>query len=175
MTNSDFAVAIFPFLKTSSPVRIGGYNFRSTEDVEGLPPHQATAIDELARMLFVQSDLRVKSASYAILPDIEVHSGDPRLRHLAHLRDVVAYLYAAPHDVLETVFLSPEEISLVLFTPSRVSALLTRPEHHTESVTPLSGPEPDKGDYVPGYNGLYNLRHAFWVEPAHACMARSRK
>ncbi|MCK1705025.1 hypothetical protein IVA86_27360 [Bradyrhizobium sp. 146] len=165
MTNADFAVAIFPFLKTSSPVRIGGYDFRSTNDVFGLPPHQATAIDELARMLFTQGDLRVKSASYAILPDVEVHSGDQRLRHLAHLRDVVAYLYAAPHDVFETVFLSPEEISLVLFTPSRVSALLTRPEHHTESVSTVPGPEPDKGHYVPGYNGLYNLRHAFWLEP----------
>ena len=127
MTDTDFAVAIFPFLKTSLPVRIGGYSFRSTEDVEGLPPHQAKAIGELAQMLFAQDDLRVKSASYAILPALEVHSGDRRLGQLAHLRDVVAYLYAAPHDVFENVFLSPEETSLVLFTPGRVSVFLTRP------------------------------------------------
>jgi hypothetical protein len=165
MTEADFAVAIFPFLKTSAPVRIGGYIFRSTTDVEGLPPHQAKAIGELSQMLFAQNDLRVKSASYAILPALEVHSGDRRLVELAHLRDVVAYFYAAPHDIFENVFLSPEEISLVLFTPSRVSVFLTRPEHHTESIAPVSGPEPDPGHYVPGYNGLYNFRHSFWVEP----------
>jgi hypothetical protein len=83
MTDTDFAIAIFPFLKTSEPVRIGGYNFRPTEDIEGLPPRQAKAIGELAEMLFAQDDLRVKSASYAILPNMEVHSGDRRLTQLA--------------------------------------------------------------------------------------------
>jgi hypothetical protein len=165
MVDSDFAVAIFPFLKTSALVRIGGYIFRSTEDVEGLPPNQANAIREIAQMLFAQNNLRVKSASYAILPALEVHSNDRRLGHLAHLRDVVAYFYAAPHEVFENVFLPPEEISLLLFTPARVSVLLTRPEHHTESIAPISGPKPDSFYYVPGYNGLYNFRHSFWVEP----------
>ncbi len=68
MADADFSVAVFPFLKTSNPVRIGGYVFRSTEDVEGLRPGQARAIGEIAQMLFVQNDLRIKSASYAILP-----------------------------------------------------------------------------------------------------------
>ncbi|MGB7915389.1 MAG: hypothetical protein WCF79_08885 [Rhodomicrobium sp.] len=120
MAEADFAVAVFPFLNTSSPVRSGGYIFRSTEDVEGLPPDQAKAISEIAQMLFAQNDLRIKSASYAILPTLEVHSGDLRIGHFAHLRDVVAYFYAAPHEVFEDVFLPPEEISLVLFTPARV-------------------------------------------------------
>lgn len=107
----------------------------------------------------------VKSASYAVLPGIEVHSADLRLNHLANLREVVSYLYAAPHDVFENVFLSPEETSLVLFTPSRVSVSLTRPEHHTESISTTPGAAPDQHHYVPGYNGLYNFRHAFWVQP----------
>ncbi|MGY0576229.1 hypothetical protein ACTGJ9_038820 [Bradyrhizobium sp. RDM12] len=165
MIEPQFAIAIFPFLKTRSPVRIGGYTFRSTTDLEGLPPDQAKAVGELASMLFAQNDLRIKSASYAVLPGIEVHSGDHRLNHLVNLRDVVSYLYAAPHDVFENVFLSPEETSLVLFTASRVSVFLTRPEHHTESIATAPGPEPDQHHYIPGYNGLYNFRHAFWVEP----------
>jgi hypothetical protein len=165
MADANFAIAVFPFLKTSAPVEIGGYTFRSTGDMQGLPPDQAKAIGEIAPMLFAQNNLRVKSASYAILPALEVHSGDPRLSHLAHLRDVVAYFYAAPHDVLEDVFLPPEEISLVLFTPSRVSVFLTRPEHHTESAEPTTGAEPDSSHHVPGYNGLYNFRHEFWIEP----------
>lgn len=147
------------------PVRIGGYLFRSTEDVEGLPPDQTRAIGEIAQMLFAQNDLRVRSASYAILPALEVHSGDLRLGHLAHLRELVAYFYAAPHQVFEDVFLPPEEISLALFTPARVSVFLTRPQHHTESVVPTSGPDPDSFHNVPGYNGLYNFRNTFWVEP----------
>jgi hypothetical protein len=165
MTDTDFAVAIFPFLKTSAPVRIGSYTFRSTDDVDGLPPNQAKAINEIAQMLFAQNNLRVKSAAYAILPGIEVHSDDRRLGYLAHLRGVLAYFYAAPHEVFGDVFLPPEEISLALFTPARVSVFLTRPDHHTERTVPISGPEPDSSHYVPGYNGLYNFRHSFWVEP----------
>lgn len=165
MTDAEFAIAVFPFLKTSAPVRIGGYVFRSTADVEDLPPIQAAAIREIAQMLFVQNNLRVKSASYAILPTLEVHSGDKRLDQLVRLRDVVAYFYSAPHEVFEEVFLAPEEVSLVLFTPTRVSVFLTRPERHTENVMPIDGPPPDSFHYVPGYNGLYNFRHPFWVEP----------
>ena len=40
-----------------------------------------------------------------------------------------------------------------------------RQQHHTQSVAPEPGPEPGPGYYVSGYNGLYNLRHSFWVEP----------
>jgi Apea-like HEPN len=165
MAETDFAVAVFPFLKTSAPVAIGSYTFRSTTDVDALPQPEAKALREIAPMLFVQGDLRVKSASYAIVPGLEVHSADRRLVELEHVRDVVAYLYSAPHQVFDTVFLSPEEISLVLFTPSCVSVFLTRPEHHTESISPDAGPEPDRFSYVPGYNGIYNFRHHFWVEP----------
>lgn len=164
MADADFAIAVFPFLKTSRPVRIGGYTFRSTNDVEGLSSEQTKAVTEIASMLFVQGNFRVKSASYSILPKLEVHSDDERLRHLAYLRDVVAYFYAAPHEVFESVFLPPEEISFVLFTPTRVSAFLTRPEHHTESVLPIAI-EPDGSGNVEGFNGLYNFRHAFWIEP----------
>jgi hypothetical protein len=96
---------------------------------------------------------------------MEVHSNDRRLGRLAHLRDVVAYFYAAPHEVFGYVFLSQEEISLALFTPARVSIFLTRPNHHTEITTPVSGPEPDSFHYILGNNGLYNFRHTFWVEP----------
>jgi hypothetical protein len=165
MRHSEFSVAVFPFLKTRGPIQIGGYAFRSTTDLENLPTEQATAVSEIAQMLFVQDEFRVKSACYAILPDIQAHSGDRRLEHLAHLRAVVAYIYSAPHETHETVFLPPEEVSLLVFTPDRVSVFLTRPEHHTESVTPHYGPAPDANHYVRGYNGLSNFRHAFWVEP----------
>lgn len=165
MNQHEFSVAVFPFLKTHAPIRVGGYTFRSTADLEGLPSEQAKAVGEIAQMLFAQDDFRVKSASYAILPDIEVHSNDQRLSHLYHLREVVAYFYSAPHDTMETIFLAPEEVSLALFTPGPVAVFLTRPENGTEPIAPHSGPAPDPHHNVPGYRGLYNFRHAFWVEP----------
>lgn len=164
MAEQDFAIAVFPFLKTSAPIRIGGYIFRSTDDLGDLPEDQATAVRDIREMLFVHSDLRVKSASFAIIPGLEVHSGDTRLQQLEILRDVVAYFYSSPHEIFDTVFLHPEEVSLALIRPDRVSVHLARPEHHTESVRAVRGAEPDQFTNVPGYRGLYNFRHAFWLE-----------
>lgn len=164
MSEVRFTVAVFPFLKTSAPVELGGHTFRSTDDVDGLPQPQSKAVTEIARMLFVHGDARVKSASYAIVPGLEVHSTDRRLVELAHLRSVVAYLYSAPNSVFESVFLSPEETSLVLFTPSRVSVFLTRPEHNAEIIRSQAREAPDQWSHVQGYNGYYNFRHHFWVE-----------
>lgn len=165
MGEKDFAIAVFPFLKTSGAVRIGGINFRSTDDVEGLTADQATAISEIRQMLYVQDDLRVKSATYAVIPKLDVHSNDIQLLHLQNVRDVVTYLYSAPHEVFGHVFLHPEDVSLALFNRDRVSVFLTRPAHHTEAASIRSGPDPDEFSNVPGYRGLYNFRHPLWVEP----------
>lgn len=165
MIDLPFAIAVFPFLKTSGPVRIGGHLFRSTADIDNLPPDEARAVTEIAQMLYVQGDLRVRSASYAIIQSLDIHGQADRLRQLMHLRAVLCYIYASPHEVFEQIFLSPEEVSLVLFVPSPVSVFLTRPEHHTESVATVTGPVPNSRHDVPGYRGLYNFRHFFWIEP----------
>ena len=165
MTGPEFSIAVFPFLKTSGAIRIGGHTFRCTTDLADLPPEQAKAVSEIAQMLFVQGDLRVKSASYAVIPllDIDGPSGD--VDRLAYMRSVVTYFYASPHEIFDSLFLSPEEVSLVLFTPSPVSVFLARPMHHTESVSPVNRPTPNGRHLVPGYKGLYNFRHHFWIEP----------
>jgi hypothetical protein len=164
MIDPPFTVAVLPFLKTSGPVRIGGHLFRSTTDVDSLSPDEAKAVTEIAQMLFVQGDLRVKSASYAVIPSMEIHGQSDRLTQLVHLRAVLSYFYASPHDVFGEIFLHPQETSLVLFVPGPVSVFLTRPEHHTESVATVAGPAPDQRHDVPGYRGLYNFRHYFWLE-----------
>lgn len=164
MLNPEFAVAVFPFLKTSAPVEIGNYIFRSTTDLDGLSQTESKAVGEIAKMLFSHGNMRIKSASYTIVPGLEVHSPDPRLIELAHLRDVVAYLYSAPNSVWDNVFLSPEEASLALFTPQPVSVHLTRQDHNAEVVGTGVLESPDQWSNVHGYNGLYNFRHHFWVE-----------
>lgn len=166
MSNHAFSVAVFPFLKTSGAIQIGAYTFRSTTDVEGLPSEQANSVNEIAQMLFVQGDLRVKSASYAITPWLDVDRSCAAIDQLSQLRTVLTYIYASPHEISESIFLRPEEVSLVLFMPSLVSVFLTRPEYHTENICAMAGPKPNEQHEVVGYRGFYNFRHHFWIEPA---------
>jgi len=90
MTDSTFSIAVFPFLKTSGRITIGGHTFRSTADIKDLPREQVEAVSEIARMLFVQGDHRVKSASYAIIPLLDLDSPSAAMDRLAYIRAVVA-------------------------------------------------------------------------------------
>jgi hypothetical protein len=156
-------VAVLPFLKTSRPLQIGGITFRSTDDLAGLPDAQTAAVREISDMLFLQDDLRVRSASYAIMPRLALDEFSGELRQLQRVHTVLAYLYGAPHDTFDSPFQGPNEISLAIFTPSRVSVFLVRPEHHTVSVATGVQITPDDRHQLPGYAGLYNFHHHFWV------------
>ncbi len=57
----SYSIAVFPFLKTTTPVDIGGITFRSTDDTGGLSTNKARSVAEVAKMLFLQDDLRIKS------------------------------------------------------------------------------------------------------------------
>ncbi len=163
MANELYSIAVFPFLKTSGAVSIGGFTFRSTLDTAELPSGQAKAVAEIADMLFLKDDLRVKSASYAIVPFIEPNRAGADLDRLGHLRDVVAYFYSAPHVVFGNVFLTLEQVSLAVFTPHPVSVFLVRPDHHVEAVSTALHQQPNERYELTGYAGLYNFRYPFWV------------
>jgi hypothetical protein len=75
------AVAVFPFLKTSDQITLGRFTFRSTDDTTGLNAEDAAHIREIADMLYLQNDLRIRSAAYSMLPAIDL---DKALRHLGH-------------------------------------------------------------------------------------------
>lgn len=166
---TTFSVAVFPFLKTSAPVPIGSYLFRSTDDRAGLPEGQASAVAEIASMLFAKDDFRVESASYAVLPHVDQNRPGENLERLIELQAVVTYLYSQPHEVFDSLLLTPEDCMLHLFTPGEVSEFLVRPGHHTVDSNP-ERPKlaADDRHMLPGYNGLFNLRRAFW------CAAGSR-
>jgi len=163
-SQSSFSIAVFPYLKTSGAVRIGSYLFRSTEDRTGLPEDQACAVGEIADMLFVKDDYRVLSASYAIVPHVDQSWPGEELERLIELQAVVAYLYSQPHEVFDSLLLTPEDCLLHLFTPGAVSEFLVRPGHHTVDTNPdAMKVASDSGHFLPGYNGLFNLRRAFWA------------
>lgn len=65
--HSDYSVVVFPFLKTEEAVSIGELSFRSTEDTAGLTAEQSETVNEIASMLFLRDNLRLRSASYAIV------------------------------------------------------------------------------------------------------------
>ena len=168
-SETTFSVAVFPFLKTSRPVPIGSYLFRSTDDRVGLSEPQASAVAEIASMLFAKDDFRVESASYAIVSRVDQNHPSEELERLIELQAVVTYLYSQPHEVFDSLFLTPEDCMLHLFTPAEVSEFLIRPQHHTVDANP-GGTKlaADDRHMLPGYSGLFNLRRAFW------CAAGSR-
>lgn len=90
------AIAVFPFLKTTKPVHLGSFTFRSTNDVKGLSEEDSACVREIADMLFLQDDLRIRTATYALLPPLNFTRDDPTFRELGHIQAIVAYCYSPP-------------------------------------------------------------------------------
>jgi len=161
-----YSFAVFPFLKTSTAVTVGQLTFRSTDDTDGLAAQQASQVNEISQMLFLQDQLRIRSASYAVVPWIDLNNRDESgaaLEELAHLQALVAYCYATPHPIFCNPFFHYEHASLAIFSPGKVSIYLVRPEHHVESVGSEIPLTKDHRGEVDGYHGLYNFSHHFWV------------
>ena len=159
----SFSIAVFPFLKTSAPVDIGGVTFRSTDDTSGLSADTARGIAQVAKMLFLQDDLRIKSASYSVVPFIDLEHPGSALEKLRRIQTILAYCYAIPHHIFGDPHLRYEHASLVVFSPGRVWAFLVRPEHNVEPQSPDLSLAPDERGEIEGYSGLYNFKHHFWV------------
>ena len=141
MTNTReelFSIAVFPYLKTSGPVRLGPYLFRSTDDLERLTEAQATAVTDVTAMLYTQNNARVRSASYAVIPQIHVSGLFQIPEVLKRVHSLVAYLYGTPNDQFGDPFLGYECATLLVLTPARVSRFLIEAEHHTILGQPIS-------------------------------------
>jgi hypothetical protein len=163
MSSDTYSVAVLPFLKTRRPVSIGGLTFRPTDNVDGLPRQQAESVTDLASMLFLKDDLRIRSGSYAVAPFVDLNDRSPDVSHLSNIHATIAYLYASPHPTLGDVFLSSEHASMTIFSPGQVSIYLVRPTFHVVSTDNHREVLGDKMGNVKGYSGLYNFRHRFWV------------
>lgn len=95
----SYSVAVVPFVKTTAPVDIGGVTFRPSEDTEGLSNATARSVTEVTEMLFLQEDLQIKSASYCVLPFVDLEHPGTALEKLRRIQDIVAYCYAIPHHI----------------------------------------------------------------------------
>ncbi len=161
--DKDYSFVIFPFLKTRSHVTIGDLAFRATDDTIGLSTEQAACVSEIASMLFLQDNLRIKSASYAVVPFIDLSHATADVQHFVNVQAFVAYCYASPRHEFGDLFLSSEHVSMAIFTPGQVSVYVVRPDFHVNPVAPTPDLGPDNRGYVQGYAGLYNFRHYFWA------------
>jgi len=50
-------------------------------------------------MLFLQDDLRIRSATYAILPTLNLDNEEPSLKELEHIQSIIAFCYSHPHPM----------------------------------------------------------------------------
>lgn len=157
------AIAVFPFLKTSDPVPLGSFSFRSTDDTSGLEKEDAANVGEIAEMLFLKDDLRVRSASYAMLPPLDLDKTDPGVSELERIQSIIAYCYSAPSHAFGDIFFHFEHASLAIFSPQPVTTFLVRPDHHVVPAGQLPPLEADEWHRVAGYEGRYNFRNPFWV------------
>ena len=165
--DKTYSVVVFPFLKTSSPVRLGFLEFRSTDDLDGLPDDQAESVAEIADMLFALGNQRIESASYAISDriDLENWNTPASLKACGDIEAVVAYLYASPRHEFNDLFLTPEHTSMVVLTPNRVAGSLVRLQFNVVNVVEPADLEASSAGFVDGYDGVLGLRHHFWVAP----------
>lgn len=156
-------IAVFPFLKTNGSIRLGSFTFKSTDDTTGLSDEDAAHVREVAQMLFLKDDLRIRSASYAMLSPLDFDKPELSLKELEHIQAIVAYCYGSPHPTFGSPFFHFEEASLVIFSPQPVTTFLVRPDHHVEATDPDFSFDADDWHRVMGYEGRYNFRHPFWV------------
>ena len=124
--DKTYSVVVFPFLKTSRPVRLGSLDFRSTDDLDGLPEDQSASVTEITGMLFALGNQRIRCASYATVDRVDLGNAPAGLDALGDIEAVVAYLYASPRHEFNDLFLTPEHTSIVVLTPNRVIPELVR-------------------------------------------------
>jgi hypothetical protein len=159
--------AIFPFLKTTAPVQLGQFTFRATADLTDLSSEESEHLQKIMQMLFLQDDLRITSASYTKIPYVPLdyaQEAEKELRPLEVIQAVLAYCYGAPQPYQDRPFLEYEHASLAVLSPGGVSVFMVRPEHSAVALLD-SAPtmKPDGQHFVPGYSGVLNFKHYFWL------------
>jgi hypothetical protein len=155
------SIVVFPFLKTTAAVTLGGLTFRPSLNTEGASADEASDVARISKMLYLKDDLLIGSASYAVALGLDL--GRPSdLEHLRDIQAFVAYCYASPRHEFGDLFLSSEHASLLIFAPGDVPLALVRPDYNV-ITTEAEALQADSRGHVPGYQGLYNFRHHFWV------------
>lgn len=157
------AIAVFPYLKTTHPITLGSFTFRSTADTGQLSEEDSAHVKEIAEMLFLKDDLRIRSATCAILPVVDLDEGGDIIRELERIQAIIAYCYSSLHQIFSDPFLKFEHASLAILSPEPVSIFLVRPDYHVEQTSQWTHLTEDSAHNVKGYYGRFNFSEPFWV------------
>ena len=168
--DKTYSLVVFPFLKTSRPVRLGSLMFRSTDDLVGLPRNEAESVVEIAGMLFAGGNQRIERASYAIIDRVDSRNSSVpvELEAIGDIEAVVAYLYASPRHEFNDLFFSPEHANIVVLTPNWVAHALVRSNFNVINLVEPEDLVASPAGFVNGYDASFGLRH-------HFCVARGSR
>ena len=165
--DKNYSIVLFPFLKTSLPVRIGSFLFRSNDDLNGITDEQAKSVVEISKILFLRDNQRIKKATYSIIDriDLEYMRNTAKLDELGEIENFIAYLYASPRHEFNDLLLTPEHANTLVLTPNRVMTALLRDSYNVVELDETSNSETESIEEIDGYDGLLGLRHHLWVAP----------
>ena len=163
MTEHKKCLVIFPYLKTRDRFIIGGFEFRSTDDIADLPSDESDSIKNIVQMLYIQDDIRIKSATFAIAPITDNLKELPNVEVFEKIGLVIGYLYASPNNQLNNIFLHSINSSILIVKPKNVSRYLVFPE--INSILPE---HKDTLQYTPigdtqGYEYIFNFQKYSWT------------
>ena len=100
-------------------------------------PERADHVAAIRDILFLQDDLRLRSATYAIIPFVDLTRRPSDTEHLEDVQAVIAYCYASPRHEFGDLFLSSDRACLVIFSPGPVPLAVVRPSFHVTAVGQL--------------------------------------
>jgi hypothetical protein len=156
-------LAVFPYLKTSEPVRYRSVMLRSTDDRTALSSDESARLQEIEEMFFLRDHHRISRMSYAV-PDDDNTAGMQRFqRDLHELRELLAYGYSAPHRSLGDPFLRSEHSTVYVFRAKRMFRSLVESSEDTTATQPVDYPEPDEREEIPAYECQVDGRSFTWV------------
>lgn len=156
--------AVFPYLKTSEPVRFRSITLWPIEESSRLPANAVSDLETLRSMFFLQSNQKIQAMSYAFCADDAADTDlSEFLGDLYELRELLAYLYSSPHESLGDPFLRNEHSSFFLMRPKRFFRTLIDAEYNAMQLGPDEHPQADERGEVAGFECEVDGRSTTWV------------
>jgi hypothetical protein len=163
ITNNSYI--FFPYLKSSSRVKIGGIEFRPSTDLDGLDGADTGNVQEICKMLFLRNETRIALSTFTVLPIADRAKNLPDVKKLQKIRDFLGFIYAQPHKASNSLFFTSDHASMVILSTGQESIFLVEPNYNTLVVSNVVTNNFFENDDVPGLSGVFDFNYYFWVVP----------
>lgn len=162
---SQHLFAIFPYLKTSTPVFYKNLTLRNCSDTNGLSNEAIHHLKVLRSMFMLRHNVRIQNVTYAYLfPAGEQAQTTQFIQSLLEFQAITCFIYSSPHPTFGDPFLTYEHSSFFLLTPERFTKhLVLHEDANLELLTNIEDYEIDKLGQIAGYTALLNNKIRFWV------------